>query len=67
MKYELYVGNIGCVHRGNDGLVALGEFDEYVKLSKSEYGRASNEEVTLFKDGELIKEYIPDYDDVSEN
>lgn len=58
--YEVYVGNVGCAHRGHDGLIALGEFDMWVEISKSTNGRASGEEVSLFKDGELIKDYIPD-------
>jgi len=55
--YELVVGNIGVVYRGPHAAIAVAEFDEYVDISKSGYGRAAGEEITLFKDGEVIKEH----------
>jgi len=55
--YELIVGNIGTVYRGPLETTARMEFNEYVRLSKAGYGRVSGEPVTMFKDGEIIKEH----------
>ena len=35
------------------------EFNSWVERSKRQLGRASGEAVTLFKDGEILKEYNP--------
>jgi len=56
--YELTAGNIGVVYRGPHAAIAVAEFDEYVQLSKAGYGRVAGEPVTLFKDGEVIKEHV---------
>lgn len=58
--YELIVGNIGTVYRGSLETTARKEFNEYVRLSKAGYGRVAGEPVTLFKDGEIIKEHAPE-------
>ncbi|MBU0564886.1 MAG: hypothetical protein KJ945_02220 [Gammaproteobacteria bacterium] len=58
--YELTAGNIGTVYRGPCQAIAEAEFDEYVQLSKVGYGRVSGESITLFKDGEIIKEHAPE-------
>lgn len=58
--YELIVGNIGTVYRGPSEAIAVAEYDDYVEISKSGYGRAAGEEITLFKDGEIIKEHTPE-------
>jgi hypothetical protein len=57
--YEVIVGNIGKVHEGFSYRKALDTFFDYVKKSSENYGRAAGEEVTLWKDGEIIKDYIP--------
>lgn len=59
-RYELTVGNIGTVYRGPLETTARMEFNEYVRLSKAGFGRVAGEPVTLFKDGEIIKEHTPE-------
>jgi hypothetical protein len=59
-RYEVVVGNVGNVHTGGSKATAMTYFREYVEQSKSGCGRAGGEDVTLFKDGEIIKEYIHD-------
>jgi hypothetical protein len=55
--YEVVVGNIGYVHRGNNPVEANRHFSEYRTLSRDNYGRAAGEPVVLMKDGEPIREY----------
>jgi len=55
--YEVLVGNIGAVHKGSSKAKALSVYNTYVRQSKSGIGRAGGEEVTLWKDGDIIKEY----------
>lgn len=55
--YEVIVGNIGKVHEGSSRAAALKAYNTYVRQSKSGYGRASGEQVSLWKDNEPIKEY----------
>jgi|WetSurSiteA1Bulk_404760.scaffolds.fasta_scaffold29689_3 hypothetical protein len=57
-EYELIVGNIGLAHRGGSINVAVVRFNEYKRLSKANYGRIAGESVALFKNGELIREFI---------
>jgi hypothetical protein len=60
--YEVIVGNIGTVFASSnpkDASEALRIFREYVESSKSGVGRAGNEPVTLFYDGEIDDEYNP--------
>jgi hypothetical protein len=57
--WELIVGNLGTVYSGTDGFHAIVDFNEYVKMSKDGYGRVAGEPVTLFKNGEVHKEYEP--------
>lgn len=59
MKYKLYVGNIGLVSEGNNKAEILKDFSEYVRQSREGSGRAAQEEVILFEDDEIIREYIP--------
>ena len=53
--YEVIVGNIGSVYQGTDAEEAQRKFSVYVKQSESCEGRAGGEEVTLMKDGDIIK------------
>ena len=55
-KFEVIVGNIGTVYSGTDREAALAEFKECIELSKAKYGRFGSEQVTLWEDGEPIKE-----------
>lgn len=59
-KYEVIVGNIGCVYTGTFRQAAVHWFNEFVTMSKVNYGRAAGEQVTMFEDDEIAKEYIPD-------
>ena len=58
MRYEVYVGNIGCVYSGSNERQAQKDYVEYVEQSKTNYGRAAGENVTLFKDGEPAYEFV---------
>ena len=57
MNYKVVVGNIGTVYDGNDEPRALETFEEYRDQSKSGYGRAAAEQVTLLEDGEIVREF----------
>ena len=54
--WEVTCGNIGTVYSGN-GTEAKRHFAEYRSQSKNNYGRAAGETVTLWKDGEPVKEF----------
>lgn len=57
--YEIIVGNVGSVYYGTNGFEAYAQFQAYCGLSKASYGgRVTGEDVTLFKNGEIVKEYI---------
>ena len=55
--FEVIVGNIGLVHRGRDYEKAKQDYDEYVRQSLSGRGRAGQESVTLYEDGEIKDEH----------
>ena len=57
-RYEVIVGNIGKVHEGMVGTVANQIFKDYVLKSILGAGRASGEDVSLWKDNEPIKEHV---------
>lgn len=54
---EIIVGNIGSVYHGGDDEEARETYREYVQQSKSGYGRASGEDVTWIKNGEVYKNH----------
>lgn len=56
-KFEVIVSNIGTVYSGNNYMQAMAKFGSYVKDSKANYGRAAGEQVTLFHNGEIKREY----------
>jgi len=56
-NYEVVVGNIGTVYEGKDCKEATGIYNDYVKISKSRHGRAGSEPITLFRNGDIEKEY----------
>lgn len=66
--YTVTVGNIGTVYSGPSKRQASMDYQEYVTQSKSGYGRAAYESVTLDKDGETIREHTPaiDYPTIAE-
>ena len=55
--YEVIVGNIGSVHEGHNRKEAEKVFTFYVKDSKTCLGRSGGESVTLFQDGEPIRDH----------
>ena len=55
--YEVIVGNIGKVYEGTQYKSALRTYGTYVRASKKGHGRAAGEGVTLWKDGDIVKEY----------
>lgn len=57
-EYEVVVGNIGTVYEGHNKAAALRYFNTYVKHSKSGYGRAGGEPVTVMMDGDIFMEYV---------
>jgi hypothetical protein len=59
-KYEVVVGNIGTVYSGTSKSDTAMTWMAYVDQSKSARGRAANEPVTMFCDGEIVKEYYPE-------
>lgn len=58
--YEVVVGNIGTVYSGTSKSDTAMTWIAYVDQSKSGKGRAGNEPVTMFCDGEIVKEYAPE-------
>jgi hypothetical protein len=57
-RYEVICGNIGTVYSGNDPVEANRVYGEYVRQSRSGYGRASGEPVTQLVDGEIHLEHF---------
>ena len=55
--YQVIVGNIGTVYDGNIWMDAIDNYNEYVIQSSSGKGRAANEPVTVFYNGDIVKEY----------
>jgi hypothetical protein len=56
-KYQVVVGNIGTMDYTSEKL-ANDCFVTYVTMSKQNITSAAGESVTLFKNGEIIKEHI---------
>lgn len=56
MTYEVVVGNIGAISAKNRD-DAVKTFREYVKQSKSGYGRVSGEAVCIMEDGEPMPNF----------
>lgn len=55
--FEVVTGNIGTTYSGPLLKEALATFAEYKSQSQQNYGRAGNESVTLFKNGEPWREH----------
>jgi len=62
-RYEVIVGNIGTVYRGNNHKKAVAIYREYAEQSRIGYGRAAGETVTLFSGGEPLLEHEGEYRD----
>jgi hypothetical protein len=68
--YEVVVGNIGTVYKGASKKQAWKDYEDYIKQSKSERGRASGEDVTILLDGEIFRTNtgkIPTYQEAEES
>lgn len=63
MRYELIVGNIGKVHLCDSTREAFMLFWKYVAASKGNIGCATNEPVTLLRNGAIYEEYLPESED----
>jgi len=57
LRYEVIVGNLGRVYAGKSRLDANLMFREYRKKSDRGYGRVAGEAVTMFRDGEPVREH----------
>ncbi len=55
-SYIVLCANVGHVYTGNSKREALHVFREYVDIAATGNGRAAGETVTLFCDGEIVKE-----------
>lgn len=56
--YSVSVGNVGTIGYYTNKKNAIKVFQTCVEQSLSDIGRAGGEDVTLWKNGEPIKEYI---------
>ena len=62
--WTVLVGNVGSVVMTKDETEARDIFSDYVSFSESGAGRAAGEAVTLFRNSEPVREYLPnDQDD----
>lgn len=61
-EWALVIGNIGTIEFHTNGFEAVRAYNDYVTMSKAAVGRASGETVTLFKNGDVHREYIGRYD-----
>jgi tetratricopeptide (TPR) repeat protein len=57
LDYVVVVGNIGTVYSGPSQSEAMKHYSEYVRQSKTGGGRAGGEDVTLFKNDQIVKEH----------
>lgn len=58
-EYRVVVSFFGTVHCGDNLELATIEFEECMDISlNSSYSGMSGEDVTLFKDGKVIREFI---------
>ena len=56
-KYQVIVSNVGTVYSGDNAENANRDFSECEELSKTNYGRFAGESVTMFIDGEPMREF----------
>lgn len=59
-QWEVVVGNVGTVYSGTNGFTARQVYGQYVRISATHTNsRAYNEQVTLFKNGDIRYSYDP--------
>jgi len=56
--YEVIVSNIGQVYHGHNFQEAHANLGIYVRASKSGHGRAAGEDVSFWRDGEPVMEFM---------
>jgi hypothetical protein len=56
-NYEVIVGNIGTMNFTNQK-IAIKTYNDYKRQSIGKVGRAADENVTLLKNGEIVKEHF---------
>jgi hypothetical protein len=56
--FDVIVGNIGTVYSGTSKRMAMQEYRAYTRKSKAGLGRAGNEDVTVFFEGDILDEFI---------
>jgi len=59
VQYTVVVSNIGTVARLRSSYAAVLIYEEYVDKSRNHDGYAADSQVTLFADGEPLREYLP--------
>ena len=57
-RWEVIVGNIGCVYEDYNTFWAYAYFNTCVGQSKRNEGRVAGENVTLLCNGEIMKEHV---------
>ena len=57
-SFAVFAGNVGQVYLGFNRSIAEQTFEEYCSDSLAMRGRVAGEEVTLFCDGEPIREQV---------
>ena len=55
--FEVLVGNLGCVYKGENSVEAHAQYATYCAQSESNVGRAAGEDVTIMQGGEPIGEH----------
>lgn len=60
MRYQVIVGNVGTVYDGDNVAVAIYRYAAYKDASRDGIGRSASEPVTLMRDGEIWREYVPE-------
>lgn len=57
MKYQVIISNVGEVYHGTSEVQANTIYQDYKAQSQSGVGKVAGEDVTLFENGEPIKEF----------
>ena len=61
IKYRIVVGGAGKVYDGESWVDARHRFKQFVALSKKRRSKANPRSITLFKDYEIVRQYlVPD-------
>jgi hypothetical protein len=60
-QWEVIAGNVGTIYNGRSKRDALNMFRTYCRKSRISEGKVAGEDVTVFKDGEIFREYRGHY------